>query len=219
MGKNSGRGFFLTLEGGEGAGKSSLLNGLEAFFHKEGYTVVKTREPGGSELGNSIRSLLLNPQLKGQICARSELLLFLAARAQHVEELIEPALQQGHVVICDRFHDSTLAYQGLARGLGFAPVKELCLFSSHGLCPDLTLYLDISPELGLQRIAKDGKRSAADRIESEEIAFHECVRRGFLLLAEQDPERIVCLNAALSESDVLTKAIHAVKTALSICKS
>ena len=206
--------FFLTIEGGEGAGKSSLIEHLSAFFFKKGFDVVTTREPGGAPLGEKVRALLLDSVLQGKIAARAELLLFLAARAQHVEEVIDPALAQGKVVICDRFHDSTIAYQGMGRGLGFKGVEQLCLFASQGLVPDLTLFLDVEPQVGLARAHAAHKGSGPDRIESEEIGFHDCVRRGFLLLAEQYPQRITRLDASQQAADVVRQAIEAVEKKL-----
>ncbi|MBJ7450150.1 MAG: dTMP kinase [Parachlamydiales bacterium] len=214
---NNAHGIFITLEGGEGAGKSSLLESLFTYFKGLGFDVLKTREPGGGELADNIRKILLNPELKEKLCARSELFLFLAARAQHVNDVIIPALADGKVVICDRFHDSTLAYQGMARGLGFTQVDQLCKFSSQGLMPELTLFLDIDPMTGLQRASKTPKDGlkGLDRIELEETAFHECVRRGFLLLQERSPKRIITIDATMSQESVFEAAKLAIEKGLS----
>src|SRR5690606_19081528 len=159
------RGVFISFEGGEGAGKSTLIERIAS--HLQDYPVLKVREPGGTALGEALRELLL--QQKGPVSPYAELSLFLASRAQHISEVIGPALEDGMIVLCDRFNDSTIAYQGAARGLGMEKVDQFCKFISQGLSPHLTLYLDIHPELGLHRAASV---RAQDRIEAETIAFH-----------------------------------------------
>lgn len=184
------KGLFITLEGGEGAGKSTLISHLAEQMQKKGREVLITREPGGSPLGEKIRSLLL--QSAEPIDTRSELLLFLAARADHVTRIIDPALSQGMVVLCDRFIHSTLAYQGYARGLDLRELKSLCAFASHDLKPDLTLLLDVPVAMGM---ARREKRSAADRMEREESAFYEKVRDGFLHLARLGDMEVIDASA------------------------
>ena len=207
------QGFFITLEGGEGAGKSTLQSQLADYLIANGYEVVKTREPGGSQLGEAIRTWLLDSNNSFKIAPRAELLLFLAARAQHIKELIEPALKAGKIVLCDRFNDSTIAYQGAARGLDIKSAQKLCQFVCEKIQPQLTLFLDVDPKQGLLRSQKLSKEHAEsgklDRIESEEIKFHEEVRKAFLALAKREPFRIYRIDANKSQSAVLEEAIRA----------
>jgi len=209
---------FITLEGGEGTGKSTLINQLEEVLVSNGHRVVKTREPGGSALGERIRSLLLDCDHTLGISPHAELMLFLAARAQHIEELIKPALLSGSVVLCDRFNDSTIAYQGYARDLGVDYVESLCQLACHGIEPDLTLFLDVEPYIGLERTKKIAKINSAagtvDRIEAETIAFHEKVRDGMHELCKRHPKRIKQLDASRSIDEVFTQALDYVNQAV-----
>jgi len=207
------RGFFITLEGGEGAGKTTLINQIEAALLEKGYAVVKTREPGGSLLSEEIRSLVLCHKEDYKIAPRAELLLFLAARAQHLEEKILPALEQGKIVLCDRFNDSTIVYQGIARQLGQAFVTQLCQHVCGNTQVNLTLLLDIDPAIGLKRVhdayqSKDKEVASQDRIELEQIDFHIKIREGFLSLAASEPERMKIIDASLSKSEVLVQALE-----------
>lgn len=201
---------FITIEGGEGAGKTTLIGKLAAVLEARGYDVIKTREPGGSRLSNQIRQWLLNRDADLPIGYKAELLLFLSARAQHLEEQIKPALLQGKVVICDRFNDSTIVYQGLGRGLGLDYVKQLCDLVSDDIDPDMTLFLDVDPSVGLMRTRNASKDNARpgelDRIEAERLDFHERVRQGFLTLAKRYPERIHVIDANESEDSVFRQA-------------
>lgn len=201
---------FITIEGGEGAGKTTLIEKLSKVLESRGYSVVKTREPGGSRLSNHIRHWLLNREADLPIGYKAELLLFLSARAQHLDELIKPALAQGKVVICDRFNDSTIVYQGLGRGLGMDYVKQLCDIVSENIIPTLTLFLDVEPHVGLMRTRNASKEHArpgeVDRIEAERIDFHERVRQGFLTLAKQQPDRIHVIDANQNEDAVFREA-------------
>ncbi len=202
------KGFFITFEGGEGAGKTTLIDQVYAHLQGQSLKVLKTRAPGGTKAGESIRELVLHH--KGiSLFSRAELLLFLADRAQHVDEVILPALQQGTIVLCDRFNDSTVAYQGGARGLDVATVKELCAFASHNLQPNLTLYLDLDPKLGLERVNKLG--SGKDKIELEKLSFHEKIRRAFHTIAKEEPERFHLLDASLSPEEVFLKAMQVIQ--------
>ncbi len=197
------QGLFITFEGGDGAGKSTLMDGLYRFLESRGEQVFRTRAPGGTPIGEKIRSLLL--QKEYPLSDRCELFLFLADRAQHVKEVIFPAIESGKIVLCDRFHDSTVAYQGVARGLDRSFVESLCLFSSEHRKPDLTFYLDILPQIGLKRtFQKNGEK---DRIESESLAFHEKIREAFLQIAEKDPLRVKVLDATLPKEQLLQQAI------------
>jgi len=200
------RGWFITLEGGEGAGKTTLLRQLADFFNAKGFEVVQTREPGGSPLGETIRNWLLRRNETMPIGALSELLLFLSARAQHIEEVIKPALQAGKIVLCDRFNDSTIAYQGGARGLGIDYVQELCKLVCGPIVPELTFYLRVPPKVGLQRARKVHKEHAPcgelDRIESESLAFHHLIQDAFDVLAKREPGRIRVIDAEQSKDAV-----------------
>lgn len=190
---------FITFEGGEGAGKTTLIQRLCEEFTRQGKRIVTTRAPGGTKIGNQIRDLLLH---KEQMSSRSELLLFLADRAQHVEEVIRPALESGHIVLCDRFNDSTLAYQAGARGFDFEFVSQLCHFATNQLMPDLTLYLDLDPEKGLSRV----KRSK-DRIEQEPLSFHQKIRDTYLKIAALEPQRFHILDASKPPEDVFKETL------------
>lgn len=178
-------GFFITLEGGEGAGKSTQLRAIEGWLRRRGRDVVVTREPGGTELGERIRELLLHKD--GQPTAETETLLMFAARAEHVARVIRPALEAGRTVLCDRFTDATYAYQGGGRGLAPEQIKILEDWVQGGLRPDLTLLLDVPVTVGLQRA---GGRSAPDRFEREGESFFERVRSAYLAMAEREPQRV-----------------------------
>lgn len=191
---------FITFEGGEGAGKSTLIDSVYQHLQKQGQKVVKTRAPGGTVTGHLIREMLLH---KESLSPRAELLLFLADRAQHVEEIILPALKEGSVVLCDRFNDSTLAYQGGARGFDKEWVKKLCAFATQNLQPDLTLYLDLDPAEGLRRVDHRTK----DRIEAETLEFHQKIRTAYLEIAQKEPKRFHVLNASQSPKDVFAQAL------------
>jgi len=203
------QGLFITFEGGEGAGKTTLIEEIYKHLLQEGRQVLKTREPGGTPLGEEIRALLLHHQ--GPVSPYAELSLFLASRAQHIAEVILPALQAGKIVLCDRFNDSTIAYQGMARGLGVEKVTAVCQFMCEGLEPHVTFYLDIDPELGLSRTQK---RSSVDRIEAEDIAFHTKIRDGYLAIHKKNPDRFRLLNAAQTPEAVFNQAIEFIKLLL-----
>lgn len=194
---------FITLEGGEGAGKSTLLDKLASWLSQEGYDVVKTREPGGTELAEQLRRWLLDPAY-GTINLRSELLLLLAGRADHIDRVIAPALAAGKVVLCDRFNDSTIAYQGGGRGLDSALLEKFCQFSCKDTLPSLTLLLDIDPAVGLRRTKQ--RASTGDKIEKELLPFHEAIRQTFLELAACNPRRIALLDATLPPDALLAAA-------------
>jgi dTMP kinase len=201
------RGIFISFEGGEGSGKTTLIDALYAALSKEERNIIKTREPGGSELGASIRSLLLDH--KGiAISPRSELFLFLADRAHHVDALILPELKEGKIVLCDRFTDSTIAYQGAARGLAGDQLKELCDFAAASLKPDLTFYLDIDPAIGLKRLSTT--RCFPDRIEQENLDFHHLIRASYLQIAKEESERVKVIDATLPVDQVKTQALDSI---------
>ncbi len=187
---------FITLEGPEGSGKTSQIPALREFICARGYDVLVTREPGGTDVGDQIRDVLMN--LKNiSIVPRTEILLFQAARAQHVEEVIRPALDAGKVVICDRFGDSTLAYQGYGHETNLEELGYLVNYATGGLKPDLTLLLDIPVKDGLQR--KVDNDSEWNRLDAYAEAFHCRVRQGYLSLAAVEPDRWVIIDAAQSK--------------------
>lgn len=198
------RGKFIVLEGGEGAGKSSNLEFLQAMLEARGLRVLRTREPGGTELGEAIRGLLLDPAYAA-MDARAELLLMFAARAQHVTKVIRPALEDGIWVISDRFTSSSYAYQGGGRGVPWVRIAWLEDFVQDALRPDLTLLLDTPVALGLERMRARGKPE--DRIEREDRPFFERVRAAFLAQAEAHPERFAVIDAAQS-LDVVQEALR-----------
>lgn len=197
-------GLFVTLEGGDGSGKTTLLESLYTHLKQEGHDCIKTRAPGGTALGQKIRHLLLD-QNKMTLSQRAEILLFLADRAQHVDEVILPALQSNQIVLCDRFNDSTIAYQGGARGLGEDRVKELCSFACNSIQPDLTFYLDLDPQIGFQRCKKAGMKK--DRIESEPLTFHQKIRATFHEIASLEKQRFRLIDAHRSKEEVLKQAL------------
>lgn len=179
------QGWFISLEGVDGSGKSTQIQTTAAWLKEQGYEVLVTREPGGTATAEKIRNLVLDADVPLQ--PRTELLLYLAARAQHVAEVIKPALAAGRIVLCDRFVDSTLVYQGIVRGLDLRRIKELNEFASEELMPALTLLLDADPALLEERRRE---RGVTDRFEQEGLSFQKKLREGFLFLAEKEPERI-----------------------------
>ena len=202
---------FITLEGMEGSGKTTLLVHLADVFRRLGHEVVVTREPGGSELGQSLRGLLLHT---GQnICSEAELFLFLADRAQHVAEVIRPALERGAVVLSDRYADSTIVYQGYGRGLDVERLRSLNDMAIGGLWPDRTFVLDMDPRLALARARKrndaQGLAQAEGRFEAESFGFHSRIREGFRQWAARNARRMVILDAADTEDGLLHQALSA----------
>lgn len=191
------KGVFITLEGIEGCGKSTHSRLLHEYLEKNGYDCVLTREPGGTALGEKTRGILLNS--KGiDISDLAELFLFEACRSQVVEEIIKPALAGKKIVICDRFNDATFSYQGYGSGVDLNVIKKLDMIATSGLCPDLTILLDIDTPEGLKRASKKG----IDRIESKDLAYHERVRAGYLKLSAANPDRIKVIRADEDIKDV-----------------
>ncbi|MEK6681525.1 MAG: dTMP kinase, partial [Nitrospirota bacterium] len=185
-------GLFITFEGIEGCGKTTQLSLLSGYLKKNGFDVIMTREPGGTKIGEKIRAILLNPDNK-RMAMEAELLLYGASRMQHVKEFIEPAIKAGKIVLCDRFADSTLAYQGYGRGIGISFIKKMCPLSLGAIRPDLTILLDLDAEAGLDRIKS--RKGGNDRIEKEKLTFHKRVRKGYLSLAKSDKKRIRIIKA------------------------
>lgn len=198
------KGTFITFEGGEGSGKTTLIGGLADRLQQAGYDVVTTREPGGSPIAESIRAVILERNHTA-MDGRTEALLYAAARRQHLVEIVLPALARGAIVLCDRFIDSSLAYQGYARGLGMDEVWEINRFAVEGCMPAMTLYLDLEPEAGLARIRADAGREV-NRLDLEGLAFHRKVRDGYREVARRYPERIVTLDAMQAPDDLLREA-------------
>ncbi|MCH8084691.1 MAG: dTMP kinase [Myxococcales bacterium] len=209
------RGAFITFDGIEGCGKSTQAHLLSRHLVAEGQDVVLTREPGGTPIAEAIREILLDPA-NGAMAPLTELLLYEAARAQHVHELIRPAIEAGSIVICDRFYDSTTAYQGAGRQIPEIDFEKLHRMATGGLSPDLTLFLDLPVEEGLKRATNAG---APDRIERESVEFHERVRQGFLELAAQQPERIKTLDARGTPEDIAIAVSALVDPLVESCQS
>lgn len=206
------RGTFITFEGPEGGGKSTHVQELAEQLRAEGRTVLVTREPGGTRLAELIRGLV-REEVDDPPVTRSEVLLFLAARAQVVSQVIRPALRRGEWVICDRFADSTFAYQGYGRGVDVARLKDLNDFATEGLKPDLTILLDVPPETSRARLAarQAATATAADRIEQAGEFFHRRLRDGFLELAKAEPSRFVVIDSSGPREEVsaqILKAVH-----------
>lgn len=190
---SSSKGIFLTIEGVEGVGKSTNIETVRDFMDSRGIQYVLTREPGGTAVAEQIRELLLAVNQDDALCELSELLLVFAARAQHLEKVIKPALAQGKWVICDRFTDATYAYQGGGRGLDRSIISGLESLVQGELRPDLTLILDLDPRIGLQRV---NERGELDRFEQEKLEFFDRVRQTYLAIAAADPQRCVVIDAA-----------------------
>jgi len=200
-------GFFIVFEGGEGSGKSTQEGLLADALSARGRTVVRTREPGGTPAAEAIRAIVLSPDYAG-LDPRAEALLFAAARGEHVARVVRPALERGDVVICDRYLDSSVAYQGFARGLGPRRVRDLSLWATGDLLPDLTVVLDIDPAEGLARFDE------RDRLEAEPLEYHQQVRAAYLALAEQEPERYLVVPARDSVDSIAATILSRVLSEL-----
>lgn len=198
------KGLFITFEGGEGAGKTSVITRLQLDLQNHGHQVLVTREPGGIPIAEKIREVILD-RSHTMMDERTEALLYAAARRQHLVEKVIPALEKGWVVLCDRFVDSSLAYQGVARGLGMEQVWSINEFAIGKIMPDRTLYMDVTPEIGLARIA-DANGREVNRLDLEHNSFHHKVREGYLQLCELYSDRIVKIDAN-REQDVVYKDV------------
>ena len=204
---------FISFEGGEGSGKSTAIKTIVDRLQKRGYDVLLTREPGGTPISEEIREVILN-NANTDMDPMTEALLFAAARRQHVVECIKPALKEGKIVLCDRYVDSSLAYQGAARGLGVKKVYDINMYATEGLLPDITIFFDISPEQGLERISEHASSREINRLDTEKIQFHESVRKAFKDLAKEYPERYVIIDASLSPEAVAEEAYSAIEKRL-----
>ena len=200
-------GLFIVFEGGEGAGKSTQEALLAEWLERQGRTVVRTREPGGTPAGEAIRTVLLSNEYAG-LTDRAEALLFAAARGEHVAQVIRPSLEVGNIVVCDRYLDSSVAYQGYGRNLGADHVRSMSLWATHDLLPDLTVLLDIDPAVGLSRV------QSPDRLESEPIEYHRRVRQAFLDIASTNPQRYLVVDASQDAHAIAEQIQHRVTTML-----
>jgi len=194
----TGSGLFITLEGGDGSGKSTQAELLSAWLTDAGHTVVRTREPGGTDLGVELREIVLHR--RGDIAPRAEALLYAADRAHHIATKVRPALERGEIVIQDRYLDSSVAYQGAGRILDGTEVRDLSLWATEGLLPDVTILLDLDESVGRARL--DQARTRYDRLEAEKIEFHARVRASYLDLAAAEPERFLVLDATDSVESI-----------------
>jgi dTMP kinase len=205
---------FITLEGIEGSGKTTALSHLVDYLESGGHACQVTREPGGTSFGRRLRSILLDPD-SGDIDPTAELLLYCADRVQHIRTVIQPALDAGRIVVCDRYVDATLAYQGGARGLGLDLIRALHRLALPPLMPDITCLFDLDPRVGLARAwaaVEDGQRHRREsRFEAETLAFHEKVRDNYLALARAEAERFVIIDASVSPANVVRQLIDAIK--------
>lgn len=205
------KGFFITFEGGEGAGKSIQVEILASHLHEEGYSVTVTREPGGTRIGEQIRAITHNPE-NVDVEAVAEAYLMAAARAQHVEQIIYPSLEAGKVVLCDRYVDSSIAYQGYGRRLGPEKIADLNHMAVNGAIPNLTILLDVPPETGLARRRKSGKLN--DRLDLQQYDFYKRVHDGFLEMARKELDRFVVVDTTKPIEEVGSKIWTIVKKAL-----
>ena len=199
---------FITFEGGEGSGKSTAIKHVVEALTKEGYQIVLTREPGGTPISEEIRNVILDKK-NTAMDPKTEALLYAASRRQHIVEKILPALKEGKLVLCDRYLDSSLAYQGGARGLGIKEVFQMNQFATEGLEPDLTILFDIAPEIGLKRIAANSGREV-NRLDIEKLSFHHKVLDAFHLLAKENPHRYYVIDASKGPKQVTEEALDAI---------
>lgn len=206
------KGIFITIEGPDGSGKTTIINMLAENLQKEGFEVMATREPGGIEIAEQIRQVILDRD-NTAMDPRTEALLYAAARRQHLAEKVKPALDNGKIILCDRFVDSSLAYQGYARGLGIDEVYSINEFAIENMMPELTLYFDLAPELGLERINKNKGREV-NRLDLENLEFHQKVREGYMILAERFTDRIVKIDASRDLETVYEDAEAKIKDLL-----
>jgi dTMP kinase len=206
-------GFFLTVEGIEGCGKTTQLKRLARLLRDRGHKCVVTKEPGGTPIGDRVRAILLDPQAEG-MDALSELFLLAASRRQHVVELVQPALEQGAVVLCDRYADASVVYQGYGRGLDLQQVLDINRWATGGIVPDITLVFDLPEAAGLERArARNATNNlmAESRLEGEDLAFHRRVREGYLAVAKEHPARFIVIDGVPSEDEVFAAVVRVLR--------
>lgn len=203
-------GLFVTFEGGDASGKTTQIGLLADWLKEQGKTVVVTREPGGSDLGNELRDIVLHR--RGFIAPRAEALIYAADRAHHIHEVVRPALERGEVVLQDRYLDSSVAYQGAGRVLDPSEVREVSLWATEGLMPDVTVLLDVPVDIGLARQASEER--AYDRLEAEALEFHERVRDSYLAIAQENPDRVVVIDGTAAIDEVHRAVLERVSQAL-----
>jgi dTMP kinase len=199
-------GKFITFEGPEGSGKTSVIVAVKEYLKQEGYDVVLTREPGGSQIAESIRDILLDPN-NTKMNMHTEALLFAASRAQHFHEIIKPSLKRGAIVLCDRFLDSSLAYQGYARDIGIEEVLRINQFGIGDLMPDLTIFIDVPPKIGLKRVFENEGRKV-DRLDLEKVSFHEKVYEGYMKLTKMFENRFVVIDGTNDVETVIEDTLQ-----------
>ena len=204
-------GLFITLEGGDGSGKTTAAIRLTKQLEKEGYTVTYTREPGGVQIAEEIRSVIVDVNNK-EMDAKTEALLYAAARRQHLVEKVLPTLKQGGIVLCDRFIDSSLVYQGIGRGLGIDEVYQMNLFATENVLPNLTIFFDVKPEVAIKRVMSNERE--VNRLDLESLAFHQSVYEGYLQICTLFPQRIRKIDASLSPDEVYEQVYALVKERL-----
>ena len=198
------KGYFITFEGTEGSGKTTVIEKVEQYYKDRGYKVVRTREPGGSKIADDIRNVILDVN-NTNMDAITEAMLYAASRRQHLVEKVIPYLEQGYIVLCDRFIDSSLAYQGHARGLGIDKVYQMNLMATNGLLPDATIYIDVKPEVGLSRIKSNHREQ--NRLDLEKMSFHEKVYEGYYLVSKMFEDRFKVVNGDQERENVLNDTL------------
>jgi dTMP kinase len=202
-------GLFITFEGTEGSGKSTIIKNLADILAKEGYDLILSREPGGSKIAEQIRSTILDVN-NTQMDKKTEALLYAAARSQHLHDVILPAIKENKLVLCDRYIDSSIAYQGYARDINIKDIKDINEFGTAGLLPHLTILFDLDPKIGLARIAKDQKREI-NRLDLEQLEFHQKVRAGYLKIAKHDKKRVAIVDASLDIQTITDKCLALIR--------
>ena len=198
------KGFFITFEGTEGSGKTTVIEKVEQYYKEKGYQVIRTREPGGSKIAEDIRNVILDVN-NTNMDSITEAMLYAASRRQHLVEKVIPYTEQGYIVLCDRFIDSSLAYQGHARGLGIDKVYQLNLIATNGLLPDATIYVDVRPEVGLARIKTNNREQ--NRLDLEKLSFHDKVYEGYRIVSEMFKDRFKVINGEQDRESVFIDTV------------